>query len=94
MPLINETRTFAAPHNWHSNLFNFYIAQFGCGCERFAMGETDRMSMPAVQSDGYEMVDGMLWVPDAPGFGLQLNPDAFNRAQQDERAWWVTVQAV
>ena len=41
------------------------------------MGEIDTMAMPAVLAKGYKLSDGTLAVPDAPGFGLELDPDRF-----------------
>jgi L-alanine-DL-glutamate epimerase-like enolase superfamily enzyme len=89
MAVIEETGTLAAPHNWASYLLNYYIPQFGLGCGRFAMGETDTMAMPGVITNGYELIDGMLHVPDTPGFGLELDRDVFAAAQRDEGAWVV-----
>jgi L-alanine-DL-glutamate epimerase-like enolase superfamily enzyme len=34
------------------------------------------MAMPAVRADGYRLRDGKLTVPDAPGFGLELDTQA------------------
>lgn len=90
LAIIAETGTLAAPHNWHSFLLNYYVAQFGRGCPHFSMGETDTISMPAVNTEGYELVDGMLYVPDTPGFGLDLDPTAFTASQQGEKAWIVS----
>ena len=76
LPVLDETDTLAAPHNWGSHLACFYIAQFGRGCPRFAMAEIDPMHMPCVDSRGYLLVDGALRVPDSPGFGLELDASA------------------
>lgn len=84
--VIDETGTLAAPHNWGSHLSGFYIAHFGRGCPRFAMGETDPMTMPAVDSSGYRLAEGVLRVPDTPGFGLELDPDAL----RGETGWSVS----
>ena len=89
LPEISRAGAKAAPHNWASHLLGFYIQQFGRGCRSFAMAETDHMSMPAVITDGYELVDGKMNVPDTPGFGLQLDPEAFTAAQQEDDAWTV-----
>ena len=73
MPTIAEMGVLTAPHNWSSHLSGFYIQQFARGTGHFARGETDPMSMPSVIADGYELVDGMVLVPDTPGFGLELD---------------------
>lgn len=77
LPLVEETDTFTAPHNWGSHLSGFYIAQFGRGCPRFAMGEVDPMTMPGVDASAYRLREGVLHVPEAPGFGLELDADVF-----------------
>lgn len=86
---IEATSALAAPHNWGSHLGAFYIAQFARGCGRFAMGETDVMQMDAVDSSAYRWVEGSLEVPDAPGFGLELNQEVFQAAQANpDRPGW------
>jgi len=74
--ILAETKTLSAPHNWGSHLAGYYIAQFGRGCPRFAMGEIDTMRMPGVRADGYKLANGLMTVPDSPGFGLALEPSA------------------
>jgi len=77
LPVLAETGARAAPHNWGSHLSGLYIAQFGCGVEHFSMGEIDTVTMPVVAAGGYELVDGKMRVPDAPGFGLEVDPSVF-----------------
>ena len=89
MPVIAETGTLTAPHNFGSHLSGFYIPQFARGTGHFAMGETDIMAMPGVAADGYPLVDGMRRVPDTAGFGLELDAAAFEMAQRGEGAWVV-----
>jgi len=80
VPVLAETKTRSAPHNWGSHLSGFYIAQFARGCGHFARGEVDPMVMPAVVSEGYRVADGHMRVPDTPGFGLDLDADRFAAA--------------
>jgi L-alanine-DL-glutamate epimerase-like enolase superfamily enzyme len=54
------------------------------------MAETDPSVIPEVDSSRYRMTGGMLEVPDAPGFGLDLDHTAVD-AQVRERGWSVTV---
>lgn len=89
MPVVRESGALAAPHNWGSHLSGFYIPQFARGVGHFALGETDTMAMPAVIAEGYDIVNGMRSVPDAPGFGLELDEAAFIRAQQMGEGAWV-----
>jgi len=89
VPVLEATGTLSAPHNWGSHLSGFYIAQFGRGCPRLAMGEIDTMAMPAVRSDGYRLRDGRLSVPDTPGFGVELDPARFAGALEHGDGWAV-----
>ena len=89
MQVIEETETLAAPHNWGSHLSGFYIPQFARGVGRFAMGETDTMTLDGVSIDGYSIVEGSRDVPDSPGFGLELERFTMLLAQRREGAWMV-----
>ncbi len=89
MPIILETGVQVAIHNWGSHLLGFYIPQFAAGQPRFAMGETDIMTMPAVNAEGFQMINGMRSVPDAPGFGLEIDPTVFASARGSDNTWSV-----
>ncbi len=88
VPVLAETGTVAAPHNWGSHLSGFYIAQFARGCGHFACGEVDWMTMPAVRSGGYHLERGAMTVPETPGFGLDLDAERFARLVK-ETGWTV-----
>jgi len=91
VPVLEATRTLAAPHNWGSHLSGYYIAQFGRGCPRVAFAEIDTMAMPAVRSDGYRLRDGRLTVPDTPGFGLELDASRFAAASEGKGGWAISM---
>jgi L-alanine-DL-glutamate epimerase-like enolase superfamily enzyme len=91
LPVVSETGAITAPHNWNSHLGGFYIAQFGRGCPYFNMGEIDSVEMLGVKSSGYRLVNGLMTVPDSPGFGLELDEDLFAQALREEGAWSVTL---
>jgi len=90
-PVLEETGTVSSPHNWGSHLSGFYIAQFARGCGRFALGEVDTMAMPEVLAAGYRLADGMMTVPHAPGFGLDLDEDRFARRVK-EAGWTLAME--
>jgi L-alanine-DL-glutamate epimerase-like enolase superfamily enzyme len=90
LPRAVRAGAVAAPHNWGSHLSGFYIAHLGRGCGGVSMAEIDTMAMPAVSSDAYAWRDGGLWVPDAPGFGLELDDGAFQEAQAGTGGWSVS----
>lgn len=91
-PILAEMGAQAAPHNWGSHLSGYYIAQFARACPCFALAEVDTMAMPAVRSDGYALAGGALTVPDAPGFGLDLDADRFADAAKGKGGWAVSTR--
>ena len=82
MNVIREKDVLAAPHNWGSYLLNYYVPQFGAGCGNFAMAETDRSSVHEIDNSAYVLENGMLLLPQLPGFGLELDPRGFTLAQK------------
>ena len=82
MNVIREKDVLAAPHNWGSYLLNYYVPQFGAGCGNFAMAETDRSSVQEIDNSAYVLENGMLLLPQLPGFGLELDSRGFTLAQE------------
>jgi L-alanine-DL-glutamate epimerase-like enolase superfamily enzyme len=50
------------------------------------------MAMPEVVTDSYRLADGVLTVPEAPGFGLDLDEERFARRVQ-EGGWALEASA-
>ncbi len=69
-----------APHNWGS-LFGYYLQlHVGRAIDNFFRAEQDPMSCRAVATEGFDIREGAVRVPDAPGLGLKLNDDALRDA--------------
>jgi L-alanine-DL-glutamate epimerase-like enolase superfamily enzyme len=69
-----------APHHYGGFYGNFASCHLVSAIEHFAFTEWDDASVPGVQTDAYTIRDGLVIVPDAPGFGLTLNEELFQRA--------------
>ena len=66
-----------APHNWGS-LVGFYMQlHVGRAISNFYRAEHDPLSNDVLISDGYTIREGSATVPNAPGFGLKINPEKF-----------------
>lgn len=65
-----------APHNWGSMVGFYMQLHVGRAITNFFAAEQDPAVTPALVADGYKVEEGIATVPDAPGFGLSLNPDA------------------
>lgn len=68
-----------APHNWGS-LVGFYMElHVGRAVSNFYRAEHDPLASDAIVADGYRINDGLVTVPDTPGFGLSIDESAFAR---------------
>jgi L-alanine-DL-glutamate epimerase-like enolase superfamily enzyme len=81
--LIERWGRLAAPHHYGTHLGNYVGAQIGLALPRFAFAEWDEVTTPGIAAPGYAVVDGYAQVPAAPGFGLELDEDAFGRAVRE-----------
>ena len=78
MPKLIEMEVMASPHTWGDPLKAYYTAQFSAGFGNVPIIE----GIPSRTYDAdvtlYKMEDGILYVPDAPGFGMKMNPEIYS----------------
>ena len=70
----------SAPHHYGLHLGNHVAAHLAGSIDRFAFVEWDQASTSGIDDAGYRVEDGVVHVPDAPGFGLELDEPAFTAA--------------
>lgn len=75
-----------APHNYGGPFGNYATCHLAPALERFLFIEWDEVTVPALDSSAYVITDGKVRLPQAPGFGLQLDDCRFNKAVQ-ENGW-------
>lgn len=68
-----------APHNWGSLVGYYMELHIGRAVSNFYRAEHDPLSTDILIADGYQIQDGFARLPEAPGFGLTINEDAFAR---------------
>ncbi|GAB3407863.1 enolase-like domain-containing protein [Flindersiella endophytica] len=73
-PALLEIGTWASPHAWGQPLKTLYAAQMALGLGNVLTVEGVPGHTTGVDSSGYQLVEGRLHVPAAPGFGLPV-PD-------------------
>jgi D-galactarolactone cycloisomerase len=75
MPKVSETNhnTQISPHNWGLRLKTHYSAQFAAGVSGTINLEGLPDEAEGVDFSGYRLQEGMLHVPDKPGFGMNLH---------------------
>jgi L-alanine-DL-glutamate epimerase-like enolase superfamily enzyme len=69
-----------APHHYGRCLGNYVSGHLATAIDRFTFVEWDEAASPLVDASAYRIERGHVVIPDAPGFGLHLNEDAFQRA--------------
>ena len=70
----------AAPHHYGTIYGNYAACHLAPALENFLFAEWDEGVIAGVRADGYSIRDGAIVVPESPGFGLELDDDAFARA--------------
>ena len=76
MPIATELGATTSPHAWGMPVKTLYAAQMAAGLGNVLTVEGVPGVTEGVDAGGYTLVDGLLTVPDAPGFGLDLTVHA------------------
>lgn len=66
----------AAPHNYGSAFGEYVTCHLAGAIQHFAFVESDVIHMNGLDGSGYRLKDGMIEIPDSPGFGLTLDETA------------------
>jgi L-alanine-DL-glutamate epimerase-like enolase superfamily enzyme len=66
-----------APHNWGSLRGYYMQLHVGRAITNFYRAEHDPLSTEVLIANGYEIQNGLAGVPDAPGFGLNIDEEKF-----------------
>jgi L-alanine-DL-glutamate epimerase-like enolase superfamily enzyme len=70
-----------APHNWSSLLSLYQQVHVGLVIPNFYRAEHDPLSSDVLIAEGYRIEGGVCSVPDAPGFGLDVDESRFERVK-------------
>jgi L-rhamnonate dehydratase len=66
-----------APHNWGSLIGFYSMLHIGRAIGNFYRAENDPVATDVLKADGYAIQDGLVTVPDSPGFGLRIDEERF-----------------
>lgn len=72
MPKLAAAGVQGSPHAWSEPFKTCYAAQLGCGLGSIPIVEGVPGHVDGVDDSGYVVKDGLMTLPDAPGFGLNL----------------------
>lgn len=70
----------AAPHHYGTGFGNYAACHLAAAIEHFQFVEWDEAAVAGLGADGYTIEEGYVSVPEAPGFGLELDEDIYSRA--------------
>jgi L-alanine-DL-glutamate epimerase-like enolase superfamily enzyme len=70
----------SAPHHYGGFYGNFAACHLAGAIRNFAFVEWDEATVPAIDTSRYTIQEGYVHVPAAPGFGLRLDEEGFQRA--------------
>ncbi len=82
-PKLDAWNVRTAPHHYGRHLGNFVSGHLAPAIENFAFVEWDELSTPGLDSSAYTLEEGLVTLPDAPGFGLNLDENLFQQALKE-----------
>ena len=82
-PKIVEWGRLASPHHYGTHLGNYHSCHLGLAVPNYGFVEWDEATTPGITTPGYAVQAGYASVPSTPGFGLELDEDAFARAVRE-----------
>ena len=67
------------------SLFGYFVQlHVGKAIPNFYMAECDPLNSNVITTEGYDIEEGMVSVPDSPGFGLKINENKFSSSPDIE----------
>ena len=82
-PRLDAWNVRTAPHHYGRHLGNFVSGHLAPAIDNFAFVEWDELSTPGLDSSAYKVEEGYVTLPDATGFGLNLDETLFQQAVRE-----------
>ena len=79
-PKLDAWNVRTAPHHYGAHLGNFVSGHLAAAVAGFAFVEWDELATPGLDSSAYSIDNGHVCLPNAPGFGLNLDESLFQQA--------------
>ncbi len=76
----------SAPHHYGGHIGNFVAGHLAAAIAGFTFVEWDEVSTPGLDASAYRVDEGHVDIPEAPGFGLELEEEVF-RAAVENGGW-------
>ena len=72
-----------APHHYGGHYGNYVSGHLAGAIERFTFVEWDEARSPGLDTSAYRVEEGVVSLPETPGFGLEIEEEAFQRAVKE-----------
>jgi L-alanine-DL-glutamate epimerase-like enolase superfamily enzyme len=82
-PQLDGAGVRSAPHHYGEPYGNYAACHLAAAIRRFEGVEWDEATVPGLDTSAYEVVEGVVSVPDLPGFGLALDDAQYTRTVRD-----------
>ncbi len=79
-PKLDAWNVRTAPHHYGAHLGNFVSGHLAAAVAGFAFVEWDELATTGLDSSAYSIDNGYVCLPNAPGFGLNLDENLFQQA--------------
>ena len=80
---LDEWGVRSAPHHYGGHYGNYVSGHLAGAIERFTFVEWDEARSPGLDTTAYRVEEGVVTLPAKPGFGLEIEEDAFQRAVKE-----------
>lgn len=70
----------SAPHHYGRHVGNYVSGHLAAAIAGYAFAEWDEVTTPGLDASAYRVEEGEVVIPEAPGFGLTLEEDAWRKA--------------
>ena len=82
-PQLDEWNVGSAPHHYGGHYGNYVSCHLSAAIQGFEFAEWDEADTAGLDDSGYSISDGLVNVPDSPGFGLNLDEEIYARAVKE-----------
>ncbi|WP_321166501.1 enolase C-terminal domain-like protein, partial [Paenibacillus sp. Soil766] len=76
----------SAPHSYGNIIGNYVTGHLAAAIRGFQFVEWDQADVPGLDASAYQIRNGVLTLPEAPGFGLHLD-ESFHKQKVGENGW-------
>lgn len=77
---LDQWQVRSAPHHYGRHVGNYISGHLSAALDNFTFVEWDEVSTSGLDGSAYRVEDGLVLVPDLPGFGLTLDEKVFEKA--------------